>query len=112
MLQNPTQEAYTADQILRRAVDKSLDDIILACVDLAALLLRIKKRTIPKTYKEIILATHEFIGALALKIAPLTSCRNETIHQYMKLNWENIKTVRNAKEDILLFVNKIIAASA
>lgn len=109
MLQDTDKEIYTRDPILRRAIDKSLNDIILACVDLASIFLRIKKRTIPKTYKEIILSTYEFIGELAVRIAPLTKCRNETIHGYLKANWENVKAVKNIKDEILSYVNKIVS---
>lgn len=109
MLKDTTLDTYMENQILRRAIDKSLNDIILACIDMSAFLLRIKKRLLPKTYKEIVLSTHEFAGELAAKIAPLVACRNETIHGYLKLNWENVKTVKNAKDDILLFSNKILS---
>ncbi len=111
MLQNTTIEVYSAEPILRRAIDKSLNDIVLASVDLAAILLRIKRRVIPKTYKEIILSTYEFIGDITLKIAPLVACRNDTIHGYLKLSWNNVKTIRNAKDDILLYVNKIVSVA-
>jgi uncharacterized protein YutE (UPF0331/DUF86 family) len=70
--------------------------------------LRFKKRNIPKTYKDIILVTFEFVGDIAYKIAPLTKCRNETIHGYMNINWENVKTVRNSINEILSFVEKLI----
>ena len=108
MLQDIDKEIYTKDPILRRAIDKSLNDIILATVDLAAIFLRIKKRVTPKTYREIILATYEFVGELANKITPLIRCRNETIHGYLKLNWRNINTVNKSKDDILSYVNKIV----
>lgn len=86
LLKGMDRDTYTRDPILRRAVDKSLNDIILATVDIAMNLLRIKKRMVPKTYKDIILATYEFVGDLATKIALLTKCRNETIHGYLKIN--------------------------
>jgi len=108
MLQNTDREVYIKDQILRRAIDKSLNDIILATVDIAANFLKLKKRVAPKTYKEIILATYEFLGDLSYKITPLVKCRNETIHGYLKTNWENVKVIRNAKDDILSYVNKIV----
>lgn len=108
MLKETTLEVYRDNQILRRAIDKSLNDIVLACVDMAAFFLRAKKRVLPKTYKEIILATHEFIGDKALKIAPLVACRNETIHGYLKLNWENVKVVKDSKDNILDYVNSIV----
>ena len=107
MLQNADKETYTKDPILKRAIDKSLNDIILATVDLTANFLRIKKRVVPGTYKEIMLSAYEFAGDLATKMASLTKCRNETIHGYLKLNWENVKTVKNSKDDILAYVNKV-----
>lgn len=108
MLERTTRDIYLADPILRRAIDKSLNDIIRACIDIAVILIRIKKHVIPKTYKEIILSTYEFIGELALKIAPLVVCRNEAIHGYLKINWNNVKTVQNAKDDILSYMRKIV----
>lgn len=58
MLQNTDKERSTSKPpILRRAIDKSL----------------------------IVLSTYEFIGDLATRIAPLTRCRNETIHGYLKI---------------------------
>jgi uncharacterized protein YutE (UPF0331/DUF86 family) len=101
-------ELYISNPILRRAVDKSLNDIILAIVDLSMNILRFKKRNIPKTYKDIILVTFEFTGDIVYKIAPLTRCRNETIHGYMNINWENVKAVRNSINEILLFVEKLM----
>jgi len=59
MLQNTDKERSTSKPpILRRAIDKSL----------------------------IVLSTYEFIGDLATRIAPLTRCRNETIHGYLRSN--------------------------
>jgi len=101
-------DVYVGDPILKRAVDKSLNDIILAIVDLSINFLRIKKRKIPKTYKEIILSTYEFVGDIAYKIAPLTRCRNEIIHGYMNINWENVKTIRASIDEILSFVDKLL----
>lgn len=111
MLYNADKDAYSKDPILKRAVDKSLNDIILASVDLAANFLRLKKRTLPKTYREIVLATFEFVGDSATKMAALIKCRNETIHDYLKLNWENVKTIKNARPEIEAFVEKIVRQS-
>lgn len=110
-LQNADKEVYSKDPILKRAIDKSLNDIILAAVDLSANFLRLKKRALPKTYRDIVLATYEFVGDSATKMAALIKCRNETIHDYLKLNWENVKTVKNAKIEIIEFIDKIVGQS-
>ncbi len=66
-----------------------------------------RKRSIPDTYKDTILACHDFLGDIVLKIVPLTKHRNETIHQYLKINWQNIITVKNKIPDIQAFAEKI-----
>jgi len=42
--------------------------------------------------------THEFLGDIALKVSPLTGRRNEAIHGYLRLNWDNVKAVKLARD--------------
>lgn len=93
-------DRYLADRDLRNILDKSINDIILCLVDLSEEILKMHKRNIPETYKDTILACYEFVGDTALKVAPLTKHRNETIHQYLNINWQNIITVKNSVSDI------------
>jgi uncharacterized protein YutE (UPF0331/DUF86 family) len=69
-------------------------------------ILKFHKRDIPETYKDTVLACYEFLGDVALKTAPLTKHRNETIHQYLKINWQNIVTVKNKLQDITEFAER------
>jgi uncharacterized protein YutE (UPF0331/DUF86 family) len=101
-------DRYFADRDIRSILDKSLNDIILCIVDIAEEILKKNRRSIPETYKDTILACHEFIGDITLKIAPLTKHRNETIHQYLKINWQNIITVTKKIDDIQSFARKAI----
>jgi uncharacterized protein YutE (UPF0331/DUF86 family) len=98
---------YFADRDKRNILDKSINDIILCLVDIAEECLKKNKREIPDTYRDTILACHEFIGDIVLKIAPLVKHRNETIHQYLKMNWQNITIVRDKIGDIREFVDKM-----
>lgn len=93
-------DRYFADRDIRNILDKSINDIILCIVDISEEILKGHKRNIPETYKDTILACYEFIGDIALKIAPLVKHRNETIHQYLKINWQNIITVKDRVPDI------------
>jgi uncharacterized protein YutE (UPF0331/DUF86 family) len=99
-------ERYFADRDIRSILDKTINDIILCIVDIAEEMLKSHKRAIPETYKDTILACYEFMGDTALKVAPLTKHRNETIHQYLKINWQNIVTVKNKLLDIKEFAGK------
>ncbi len=99
-------DKYFADRDIRYILDKSINDIILCVVDLAEEILKKNKKAIPDTYKDTILATHEFIGDVALTLAPLPKFRNETIHQYLKINWENIQAIKTKLPAIREFSEK------
>ncbi|MBI4849241.1 MAG: DUF86 domain-containing protein [Nitrospirae bacterium] len=105
-LEGADKDKYFADRDVRNILDKTINDIILCIVDISEELLKSRRRNIPETYKDTILACHEFVGDIVLKIAPLTKHRNETIHQYLKINWQNIITVKNKIPDIREFAGK------
>ncbi len=106
-IQTVDKDKYFADRDSRNILDKTINDIILCIVDLSEECLKKRKRSIPDTYKDTILACHDFLGDIVLKIVPLTKHRNETIHQYLKINWQNIITVKNKIPDIQAFAEKI-----
>jgi len=97
-------DRYFADRDIRNILDKTINDIILCIVDICEELLKSKRRVIPDTYRDTILACHEFLGDSVLAIAPLVRHRNEMIHQYVKINWQNIVTVNQKIDAIRDFV--------
>ena len=99
-------DLYFADRDKRNILDKSMNDIILCLIDIAEECLKKNNRNIPDTYRDTILACHEFIGDTVLKIAPLVKHRNETIHQYLKVNWQNITVVKSKINEIKEFIEK------
>lgn len=99
-------DRYFADRDIRNILDKTINDIILCIVDISEEILKNHRRSIPETYKDTILACYEFIGDTALKVAPLSTRRNETIHQYLKINWQNIVAVKNRIPEIRKFADK------
>ena len=103
--QNVDRDRYFADRDIRNILDKTINDIILCLVDISEECLKKGKRSIPDTYRDTILACHEFLGEIVLKVAPLVRHRNETIHQYLKVNWQNIVTVKNRVPSIKEFVD-------
>ncbi|MBI5416510.1 DUF86 domain-containing protein [Candidatus Poribacteria bacterium] len=100
-------DKYFADRDIRNILDKTINDIILCVIDLSEELLKKNNRNIPDTYRDTVLACHEFLGDVVLKIAPLTKHRNETIHEYLKINWQNVVTIKNKISDIQTFAEKI-----
>ena len=100
-------DKYFADRDIRYILDKSINDIILCLIDLCEEVLKKHTREIPDTYKETVLTCYEFLGDIVYKIAPLVKHRNETIHQYLKINWQNIITVKNKIPEIEVFYKKV-----
>ncbi len=105
-IEDVDRDRYFADRDIRNILDKTINDIILCIVDISEEILKRNKRNIPETYKDTILACHEFLGDTVLKIAPLTKHRNDAIHQYLKINWQNIFTVKSKISDIKEFEEK------
>ncbi len=89
-----TFEDFTSNKDLRKILNSTLNELVLALVDLAGECLRKGGRRVPTTYREIILTTGEILGDIAIKAGPLAKLRNETIHEYMNLNWKNIQYLR------------------
>jgi uncharacterized protein YutE (UPF0331/DUF86 family) len=105
-MQGMDRDHYFADRDIRSILDKTINDLILCLVDIAEECLRKGKRSVPDTYKDTILACYEFLGETVVKVAPLVKHRNELIHQYLKVNWQNIVTVKNKIADIKGFKEK------
>jgi uncharacterized protein YutE (UPF0331/DUF86 family) len=101
-------DRYTADRDIRYILDKAINDIILCMVDVAEECLKSHGRSVPPTYRETVLACYEFVGDAATKVAPLVKHRNEMIHHYLRVNWQNVVTVRNKTADILAFAEKVL----
>ena len=106
-IKDVNKDQYFADRDIRNILDKTINDIILCIVDLAEECLKKYKKGIPDTYKDTILACHEFLGDISLTIAPLTRRRNEMIHQYLKINWQNIIAVRDKIPEIKKFSEQV-----
>ncbi len=102
--ENVDRDRHFADRDIRNILDKTINDIILRLVDISEGCLKKAGRDIPDTYRDTILACHEFLGEIVLKVAPLVRHRNETIHQYLKVNWQNIVTVKSRVPSIKEFV--------
>jgi uncharacterized protein YutE (UPF0331/DUF86 family) len=82
----------------------------LCLIDIAEECLKKYRKTIPDTYRDTILACYEILGEGVLRVAPLVKHRNEAIHQYLKVNWQNIQVVRNRIADIEKFIDQAAVA--
>jgi uncharacterized protein YutE (UPF0331/DUF86 family) len=99
-------DRYFADRDTRNILDKTINDIILCVIDIAEECLKAKGRNIPDTYKDTILACHELLCDITLKVAPLVKRRNEAIHQYLKVNWQNVVAMKTRIPEVKEFAGK------
>lgn len=88
---NLAYEEYASNKNTKKILNSTLNEIVLAVVDLAGEVLRKERKRVPDTYKDIILSSRDAVGDVALRAAPLAKLRNETVHEYMNLNWKNIQ---------------------
>jgi uncharacterized protein YutE (UPF0331/DUF86 family) len=94
-------EDFVSNKDLRKILNATLNELVLAMVDIGGECLRKANRRVPTTYKEIILSTREILGDIALKAAPLAKLRNETVHEYMNINWKNIQYLKSKGQKIM-----------
>lgn len=106
-LEGVDRDRYFADRDIRNILDKTINDIILCLIDLSEEVLKAKARAIPNTYRDTILSCHEFLGEIVLSVAPLVRHRNEMIHQYTRVNWQNIIAVKQKLGSIRAFANAV-----
>lgn len=90
-----TYEEFASNKDIKKMLNATLNDVVLAVVDLAGEVLKKERRRVPSTYKDIVLASRDIIGDISLRAAPLAKLRNETIHEYMNVNWKNIQYLRS-----------------
>jgi uncharacterized protein YutE (UPF0331/DUF86 family) len=95
---------YLNDRDLRKIVERWVENIINAIIDMAKILLSSNKIPIPESYKDIILK----LAALQItnykdieKLAGWVRLRNILAHEYLDIQWERIKNFIHHSEAIV-----------
>lgn len=103
-------QVYSQDRDKRRNVERIIENLANASIDISKLLLAGETVEIPGTYQEIILKLGELSiisKELASKIVLLAKTRNVLAHQYLDYKWDLIKPL--IKESPI-FLNEFIDA--
>ena len=110
LYQSVTWEDYK-NRRKRREVERWIENIINASIDIAKVLLSVKGLEIPQTYREIlrdISLTNLFREELGLKISEWASIRNKLAHEYIDIRWDAIKKfVKESQPSLIEFTNII-----
>ena len=88
-----TLQRYLTDRDSRRSLDRWVETLISAAIDIAKVILASEHRTVPQTYGQI-LAELEALAAfsrLAGRLKPLAALRNLMAHEYLDLRYGRVK---------------------
>ncbi len=87
-------KTYQEDRNKRRNLERCIENIVNASLDIAKIILVSENREIPDTYKEYFLSlgTSGLISDnLSQRLAEGTKLRNILAHQYLDIRWNSIK---------------------
>ena len=107
---NFTQEEYGNKILKRHEVEKWLENIMIAVVDISKVIVSSRKKLIPETYREsvskavqILKLPNEFVD----KFEPWIKLRNIITHEYLDIKWKKISNFIQNSEP---YLQKFIAA--
>lgn len=108
-------KVYESDRKERRNVERWIENIVNASIDIAKILLASKKEKIPERYKDalkMLSGIEGFNEESAVKMAEFAELRNILTHEYLDMRFEKIKKfVQEAEfiyKELIDFVNKLL----
>jgi uncharacterized protein YutE (UPF0331/DUF86 family) len=92
--QGLTREEYERDSRKRREVERWIENLMNAAIDISKIILASEKRPIPSTYRETLWmmgTLPDFPGALGEQLAQWAELRNILAHEYLDIRWRRIE---------------------
>jgi len=110
-----TQDQYMRDNDLRRNLERWVETIAMASIDVAKTILGSEKEKLPEKYADIMLALrkYEMLGKeSALKLSEFAKLRNIIAHEYLDLRFVEIRKFLDKAEELygklIIFAKTII----
>lgn len=111
-LRNTDWKTYREDKIVRKTVERTIENIVNALIDISKIILSDKAAgEIPSNYSQVVLKLSalklvEF--ELAEQLAECVKLRNFLAHQYLDLRWDKIKKFLQQAPDLFpLFIQSV-----
>jgi predicted nucleotidyltransferase/uncharacterized protein YutE (UPF0331/DUF86 family) len=97
-------ERYATDRGFRRSLERWIENLVNASIDIAKIILASERRSIPQTYRETIehlptVGAFKQSTALCAKLAGNTQVRNMLAHEYLDLRFSRISAVAKDAEE-------------
>lgn len=92
--ENINKQRYLEDSMIRRNVERWIENLVNASIDIAKIIIASRKQSIPQTYREMLLrlGSIQFIDdESAEKLASFSRLRNLLAHEYLDLRYPQIK---------------------
>ena len=88
-----TQQQYTQDRAVKRNLERWVENIVMASMDIAKIMLSSEKKEVPDSYRETLrsLGLHQFDDKFASSFADFAELRNIIAHEYLELRWKRIQ---------------------
>lgn len=105
-----TWKEYSEDRDKRRNLERWVENLVMASLDIAKIILASEKREVPQTYRESLRSVSElyFDSQFAEQFSKFTDLRNIITHEYLDLRWDRIKQfIREADRLFPQFIAKI-----
>ena len=111
-----THVAYQTQRPLGRELERWVENIINASLDIAKIVLASNKLNLPETYRELILqlraTPHSFHDNTLEHLARFVKLRNVLAHEYLDIRWDHIKEFLQQGEpvmnDFLVSIKKLL----
>jgi uncharacterized protein YutE (UPF0331/DUF86 family)/predicted nucleotidyltransferase len=106
-----TQKDYLKNSFTRKIVEKWVENLVMAAIDIAKIILASEKREIPQSYKDILkvftASQLNFPLKEAERFAEFAKLRNIVAHEYLDIRWKRIESfIKEAEELYSKFIGK------
>lgn len=108
-----TWDDYRNNSFKRKAIERWVENLVMATIDIAKIILASSKKRIPQSYQE----TLKSFVALHIKgwdektadiFSDFAKLRNIVVHEYLDMKWKRIKTFMQQSEKLLpRFIEKV-----
>ncbi|MAG13472.1 MAG: hypothetical protein CMN78_02630 [Spirochaetales bacterium] len=108
---NLSLDAYRTDRSLRRNVDRWVETLINAAVNVAKIILSSEGRAVPQTYAQILAELESMPSFTSLSgcLVPLAGLRNLLVHEYLDIRYGKIRSFIDTDADAIAALNDAAA---
>jgi len=105
-----THQDYLEDSFKRKIIERWVENIVMASLDMIKVILASQKRGIPQTYKETLrtFAATYMDETFAERFSWFSAMRNILVHEYLDIKWKRItRFISEAEELMPVFIKRL-----